>query len=551
MSSAQQRVLNKKLSQIFRMRGLSLRPDAMQPLYDCLETDENWESTLQALLAAVQAGPLKDNAVDGASVRRALGQLETRSSCATELPLEVVDADAMTPLKFVTARKQFLPTAPGSLHGPAESKQTMFALRLQLLEQRLKRNVLFKPPALSHGVNQKEHIQLTHIDALLGRKGPRVVLGLLTEMEEGRFHLEDAHSAIPLDLSQAETHKGLFTRNSVVVMEGEVQPSGAFLVSTVGLPPYEARHESVAALGGLDLLYPAHNVDGGGGGGGAAAAAAALAPKAADEVEQNAMLIVLSDVWLDQPSVLEKLEVLFSGYEQVGSEELRCGPRAMRPRAAFFCFVLCGNFVSPLGAAANTKRSQLRALFARLAQLLAKRPTLAKHAHFVFVPGPDDASTTSPDVLPRAALPDAIAGDVLREVLANCHLTTNPARLSLCGQSVVIFREQLLSKMRRSCVLPPNEEESEDLNEHLVKSVLDQAHLCPLPPTELAVYWQYDHALWLHPSPDVLILADRHNQYQLPYEETLALNPGSFASDFAWQVYRPNKRMEAERSSLA
>ena len=43
----------------------------------------------------------------------------------------------------------------------------MFALRLQLLEQRLKRNVLFKPPVLSHGVNQKEHIQLTHIDALL------------------------------------------------------------------------------------------------------------------------------------------------------------------------------------------------------------------------------------------------------------------------------------------------------------------------------------------------------------------------------------------------
>ena len=55
------------------------------------------------------------------------------------------------------------------------------------------------------------------------------------------------------------------------------------------------------------------------------------------------------------------------------------------------------------------------------------------------------------------------------------------------------------------------------------------------------------HALWLHPSPDVLILADRHNQYQLPYEETLAFNPGSFAADFAWMVYRPAAKMEAER----
>ena len=47
------------------------------------------------------------------------------------------------------------------------------------------------------------------------------------------------------------------------------------------------------------------------------------------------------------------------------------------------------------------------------------------------------------------------------------------------------------------------------------------------------------------------VLADRHDQYQLPYEETLAFNPGSFASDFAWMVYRPCAKMEAERSSLS
>ena len=61
----------------------------------------------------------------------------------------------------------------------------MLALRLHLLEQRLKRNKLFKPPALSHGVASKEHIVLTHLDALLGRKGSRVVLGLLTAAAVG------------------------------------------------------------------------------------------------------------------------------------------------------------------------------------------------------------------------------------------------------------------------------------------------------------------------------------------------------------------------------
>ena len=303
MPTAQQRALNKKLSQIFRMRGLTVRPDAMPLLYDFLETDEeNWEAKLQALLAAVQREPLKDSAVDGAVIRKALGQVATQSARSTELPLEVIDAFAMTAVRYAAVRQAFLPAPAGSLHGPAESKQTMLALRLHLLEQRLKRNKLFKPPALSHGVASKEHIVLTHLDALLGRKGSRVVLGLLTEKEEGQYYLEDTHSSVPLDLSQAETQRGFFTRNACVLMEGEVQPSGDtpsltlnpipnpvpnptpipnpgpipnrnlhpnpnpnpdqvqpsgdFLVATVGLPPYEARADSVAALAGLDLLHP-------------------------------------------------------------------------------------------------------------------------------------------------------------------------------------------------------------------------------------------------------------------------------------------------------
>ena len=44
--SQQQRVLNKKLSQIFRINGLTVRPDAMQPLYDVLEGDESTRATL-------------------------------------------------------------------------------------------------------------------------------------------------------------------------------------------------------------------------------------------------------------------------------------------------------------------------------------------------------------------------------------------------------------------------------------------------------------------------------------------------------------------------
>ena len=116
---------------------------------------------------------------------------------------------------------------------------------------------------------------------------------------------------------------------------------------------------------------------------------------------------------------------------------------------------------------------------------------------------------------------------------------------------MVIAREGLLAKMKRCVVVPPNvEAETSDLHKHLVKTLLDQAHLNPLPPTESAAYWKHDHALWLHPAPEVLVLADRGNQYDVEYEDTLAFNPGAFATTFSWQVYFPSTR-KAEVSSLS
>ena len=44
-------------------------------------------------------------------------------------------------------------------------------------------------------------------------------------------------------------------------------------------------------------------------------------------------------------------------------------------------------------------------------------------------------------------------------------------------------------QMRRNCVLPPAEYETELLAEHLVKTLIDQAHLCPLPLAIRPIHW--------------------------------------------------------------
>jgi DNA polymerase epsilon subunit 2 len=53
------------------------------------------------------------------------------------------------------------------------------------------------------------------------------------------------------------------------------------------------------------------------------------------------------------------------------------------------------------------------------------------------------------------------------------------------------------------------------------------------------IHWQYDHALRLWPMPDLLVLADRTDQYSWRYEDCLVLNPGPFTADFSFVVYRP------------
>ena len=231
--SQQQRVLNKKLSQIFRINGLTVRPDAMQPLYDVLEGEPEWESVLNQVLEQVQQQKLKGGCVGREAVETALSSLAARKVQGSTLPFEAVDAFALPPMRFDSTRKALLPAESAPLHADALAKAALFATRLALVEQRVRRNELFKPPVLAHGAAQKEFLQLTNIDALAGRSGTRVVLGMLTELQEGTIFLEDAHGYVPLDLTEAKSTTGLFTRHSIVLAEGEMTAAGVFRVSVL------------------------------------------------------------------------------------------------------------------------------------------------------------------------------------------------------------------------------------------------------------------------------------------------------------------------------
>lgn len=129
--------------------------------------------------------------------------------------------------------------------------------RFALLQQRISRNKLFSRPALGSAgpTDGHRYCELTPLQALLGTAGEQhYVMGSLSQLEDGRFYLEDLTASIQVDLSTAATTAGLFTENCIVVAEGTLNHHGVFEVSALGFPPAEKREETRAVTVGLDFF---------------------------------------------------------------------------------------------------------------------------------------------------------------------------------------------------------------------------------------------------------------------------------------------------------
>lgn len=156
--------------------------------------------------------------------------------------------------------------------------------------------------------------------------------------------------------------------------------------------------------------------------------------------------------------------------------------------------------------------------------MIEEFPTLAERSRFLIVPGPGDVGPSA--ALPRPALPKSLAGGLLE--VPTVQLVSNPCRLRWFDQEIVLFRDDLGGRMRRGCVRPPQDEfvgGEEDENtggeapppetngqktfKHLAATLMQQAHLAPLPLQHASIYWEWDHALFLYPAPHAVLLADR------------------------------------------
>ncbi|KAF2346619.1 DNA polymerase alpha/epsilon subunit B, partial [Trinorchestia longiramus] len=188
---------------------------------------------------------------------------------------------------------------------------------------------------------------------------------------------------------------------------------------------------------------------------------------------------------------------------------------------------------------------ELRRVLTSLGDTISQFPELMSNSRFILVPGPKDPGPCS--VYPRPALPSYLT-EGLRQKVPGVELMTNPCRLLYCTQEIVVFREDVLTKICRNCVYFPSD--AQDIPSHFCKTLISQAHLAPLPPYVLPTYWDQDYCLSLHPTPDLVVIADRGDPFTTSNNGSIVTNPGSFLkTDFSFKVYFP-KRHEVEDSQI-
>ena len=508
----------KTVQQKFRMKGFTLTLDALKAAVAFIyQSSMSPIDAMESLLASTDSHPsLKSNMLDKSTVEAIIDEVKgIDDHTQGRRVLQVVDAFEVPKIAFDPVRK-ILYTQPGkfALHGEALAKASLYRERFLLLQQRILKDKYFAKPAFEVQGSQFGSCEITPLQSLVGCTGNRWVMGVILQVEDGRFHLEDLSAILPVDISEAKITAGFFTENSVVLAEGELQVNGVFKVYTMGFPPLERRQTSLQSAAGLSLLAgPPVTME------------EFVRLEKLEKLAVNDMFVVLSDVWVDSEETMAKLEEVLDGYESM--------------EVVPSLFVLMGNFCSYPCNLASHDFAELRGQFAQLGALIASHPRIKDGSQFLLVPGPGDPGP--PNVLPRPALPQYFTKEIIKHV-PNAIFGSNPCRIRFYAQDIVVFREDLQYRMRRSCICLPSEEETNDPFEHLVVTMLHQNHLCPLPLTTQPINWNYDHALSLYPTPDIIILGDRAAQNVITYQGVTCSNPGSFANDGTFIAYRPAAR---------
>lgn len=493
----------------FSLYGLVLsRKLSVSLAKELLNVEENErEMWLMQVIEKVLAQNLSDTQITVENLKLAIEEcIKPNALKDTETVLNVIDVFDIPRIKYELSENKFvLETVTPNLVAEAQYKSILFKDRFELLWYRTMRHELFTPPM--PGERKNDWIELVPIEHLLSgsKEGNVYVMGLLSQLVEGQYYLEDTGGTIKVDLQKARFQDGLIMECSIVIANGDFK-DGILHVKNLGFPPAESSSNARVDFGNANTF------------GGLSKFSLKLSEKLKtyEESNKDGMIVFVSEMWLDDKTVLRKFKIMLEGYSEY-------------PPIAF---VLCGHFLS--FPAKPSSRQKLIEGLKNLADIIIQYPDINQTSKFIFVPATDDIG--SPKILPKLPLPKNLTED-FRKNIPGAIFATNPCRIQYCTKEIVVLRGDILTKMCRNTLYFPFQG---NIHDHYAKSIISQSHLTPLSLPMLPIYWKYNHALQIYPTPDLIVTADGFEAYETTYSNCHIINPGSFSkNDHSFKVYVP------------
>lgn len=355
---------------------------------------------------------------------------------------------------------------PPSYLSSAQGKLSMYLDRFLISQDRINLHEKFQSKNL-----------LNTIDSLIGCSNEKIVLGILTKNDQNSWVLEDLTSNIKLLVYDVEKTSGFFCEGCVVLAQGQ-NVDGIFELSCLAQPP-------ISWINDDPFICPEE--------------------KWTIPWVEHSLIVTLSNIHLDEPRVLQLLDKLFLGYSEFTN----------------VLFIFIGNF----SGQREPDAYKYPAMFEDLTNLISKYEKLQNTAMWVFVPGPNDPGLG--DFLPRQKIPLSFVESL--QNLAKWKMVSNPCKISFCGKKMVFSRSEQLRKMQRGSVCEINLEESEEIEFHLVQTLLRQAHVCPGIRAGVKILPDFDYALRIDTKIDFLCVAETGKGFKYEVDGVVVFNPGHFS----------------------
>ncbi|GMR48138.1 hypothetical protein PMAYCL1PPCAC_18333 [Pristionchus mayeri] len=493
--------LKKSITNTFKIHAFTLKKEALEFAVDKLEEfdKDKRQYWIKRFVEGLRKENLNGNVVD----------LDTLTNVAFSVSKSKNENVPILNVFNVSSvpRWDLAPDGEMVLHGgktreELEVDDATMALRqrLMLVQGRVSRT------------RELEGCTISPIDSLITAapsQGTIIVIGVLVKIKNDQYHIEDLTGCIPIEINEQTTfHAGIFHLGSVMIFEGEWD-GRVLIVSAIALLPSHSADQTRTYMGTANIF------------GGTERIAFRSCPKLSSRAARlsHSSLVILSDVNVDKHETRRALYLLLDGFSS-------CPPTA---------FILCGNFCSrPLQMDSN---QLVEKGFTQLAKMMKQFSSAYSNTQFIFVPGLEDGGLSH--ILPRPPLPLQLQKPF--SSIKNCVFTSNPARMQLLNQEIVVFRHDTVERLCKNAIHVP--ENLENLANDVARSITSNAHLCPLPPSVQPVVWSMDCALRLHPLPDLLIMADRFESYQGEQKGCILANPGPFGRlQYHFQVYYGDSR---------